>query len=97
MDKILRERLMLFCLVSSLILSLSLPSPTLDHHLPTVLFLIDNLPPNLQKMDRTTKSAWMGKSSTDSTTAVSRKGNEIKYTLEMSSKDKEIQKIRLRF
>jgi hypothetical protein len=38
----------------------------------------------------------MGKSSTDSATAVSRKGNEIKYTLEMSAKDKEIQKMRVR-
>lgn len=58
--------------------------------------MTDNLPPNLQRMDRTTKSAWMGKASTDSKTAVSRKGNDIQYSLELSEKDKAIQKMRIR-
>lgn len=48
-------------------------------------------------MDRTTKAAWMGKSSVDSATAVSRKGNDIKYTLNLNEEDKSQQKLRLRY
>jgi hypothetical protein len=80
--------------------SLSFP-PSACVSLSLSLSLSVNLPLALFRspdpLHRTTKSAWMGKSSTDSATAVSRKGNEIKYSLELNPKDKERQKLRLRW